>query len=426
MNYDVNYVRKQFPSVQKIVNGKKVAILDGPGGTQVPIRVVEKINDYLYNHNANEHGMFKSSLETTELVEEARSIFADFMGCKINEVAFGANSTTNNFMLAHALRRDIVPGDEIIVTDIDHTCNRSPWVQLEEAGAIIKSVRVDPATCELDFQDYKSKLSERTKIVALNYASNAVGTITDVKRYIDLAHEVDAITVIDAVHYAAHKPIDVKQIDADILFCSCYKFFGPHLGIMYIRENLFKDIRTIKVDADDIKDPPYKFQTGTPNFENICGSAEAILFIADIGEKFGINNKEVEHLSGRRKDIVKGMLAIDAYEESLANHLRTALRDIKGVKLYQASEYCDKTTTVSFTIEGINANCIASTLADEGIYTWDGDFYAIKLVNDVLQLGEQGGLLRIGMAPYNTMEDISRTIDVIQSIVDNNTKNFAL
>lgn len=416
-NYDVNYVRGQFPALSMQVNGKSIAFLDGPGGSQVPKRVGEKILDYLYYHNANEHGVFKASIETAALVDEAREALADFFGCSPMEVAFGASTTANNFMLAHALRRDLKAGDEVIVTDIDHISNRTPWMHLEEIGAVVKSVKVNPDTCQLDFEDYKSKLSPNTKIVALNYASNAVGTVTDVKKYIELAHKVGAITVVDAVHYAAHHPIDVKEIDTDILVCSAYKFFGPHIGVVYIREELFEKIKTIKVDADDILVPPIKFQTGTPNFEHICGAGEAINFIADLGEKFGAAfDERTAHLSGRRKQVVKGMLAIDAYEESLAFRLRQELRKIPGITVYGPEEGEKRTTTVSFTVEGKNSNEVAQALAKDGISTWDGDFYAITLVNDVFGLGKQGGLLRIGFAPYNVMEDVDRVIHVVKSL----------
>lgn len=416
-NYDVNYVRAQFPAMNMKVNGKNIAFLDGPGGSQVPKRVGEKILDYLYYHNANEHGVFKASLETMALVDEAREALADFLGCSPKEVAFGASTTANNFMLAHALRRDLKAGHEVIVTDIDHVSNRTPWMNLSEIGAVVKSVKVNPETCQLDFEDYKSKLSTKTKIVAINYASNAVGTVTDVKKFIKLAHEVGAVTVVDAVHYAAHHPIDVKEIDTDILVCSAYKFFGPHIGVVYIRKELFDEIKTIKVDADDILESPVKFQTGTPNFEHICGAGEAINFIADIGEKFGAAFEEkTAHLSGRRKQVVKGMLAIDAYEETLASRLRSELRKIPGVTVYGPAEGEKRTTTVSFTVKGKNSNEVARALADEGISTWDGDFYAITLVNDVLKLGEQGGLVRIGFAPYNVMEDVDRVLQVIKSL----------
>lgn len=416
-NYDVNYVRAQFPSMSMKINGKNIAFLDGPGGSQVPKRVGDKIMDYLYYHNANEHGVFKASKETEALVAEAREALADFFGCSPNEVAFGASTTANNFMLAHAMRRDLQAGDEVIVTDIDHVSNRSPWMHLQEIGAVVKSVKVNPDTCQLDFEDYKSKLSPKTKIVALNYASNAVGTVTDVKKYIELAHKVGAITVVDAVHYAAHHPIDVKEIDTDILVCSAYKFFGPHIGVVYIRKELFDKIKTIKVDADDILESPVKFQTGTPNFEHICGAGEAVNFIADIGEKFGAAFEDkTSHLSGRRKQVVKGMLAIDAYEENLAYRLRKELRQIPGVTVYGPAEGEKRTTTVSFTVKGKNSNEVARALANEGISTWDGDFYAITLVNDVLGLGNQGGLLRIGFAPYNVMEDVDRVLEVVKSL----------
>lgn len=414
-NYDVKYIREQFPALKLKDNGNFIIRLDGPAGTQVPKRVVEKINDYLYNTNANAHGIYKASIDTENLVEEARDLFADFFNCSPDEVAFGPTSTNNNFMLSHALRKDLNPGDEVIITDIDHMGNQSPWAQLKDMGAVIKRVKVNPKTCQIDFQDFKSKLSAKTKIVAINYASNGVGTITDVKKYIELAHDVGAITIVDAVHYAAHRPINVKEINTDVLVCSSYKFFGPHLGIIYIRKELFEKLKIVTVDDYSLK-VPGKFETGTPNFENICGAGEAVRFIADIGEKFG-DGEEGLNLSGRRKNIVLGMLAIDRYEEILADHLRRELLKIDGLTIYGPLEGKPKTSTISFTIEGSNSRDISKYLADRGIYTGDGHFYAMTVINEVLDLKDQGGVVRMGMAPYNTLEEMDRTIDAIKSYV---------
>ncbi|WP_176461906.1 cysteine desulfurase-like protein [Anaeromicrobium sediminis] len=417
--FDVHKIRKEFPSTNKKVNGNPVAILDGPGGSQVPKMVVEKINDYMFNHNANEHGQFEPSKKTEELIMEGRAVLGQFLGCSKDEIAFGPSSTNNNFMLALAIGRDLEEGDEIIITDMDHTCNRSPWLMLEERGAVVKSVRVDPNTCLLDEEDFKNKLSNKTKVVALNYASNAVGTITDVKKLIKMAHEVGALTVVDAVHYAPHKPIDVKDIDTDFLLCSAYKFFGPHLGVLYAKKEVMEKIRTIRVMADDIEEPPYKFQTGTPCYELICGAAKAVKFISWIGKDYEEYFKsELEGLLGKRRSIVAGMLAIDKYEEELAEYLRCELEKINGVTLYGAPANHPKTSTVSFTHDKINSMEICEELAEEGIYGWNGDFYAIKLVNDVLGLTDRRGLVRIGFAPYNTMDDVKRTVKVLKDILE--------
>ena len=413
--FDIDYVRAQFPCLCKTVNGLPAAFLDGPGGSQVPKRVVEKISDYLFYHNANAHGCFATSEETMALQKEARETLAAFFNCNANEVIFGGSSTTNNFKLVFALARDLKPGDEVIITDIDHESNRSPLRTLEERGIIVKSVRLDLDTYTLDVEDYKNKLSSKTKVVAINWAANANGTITDVKPMIKMAHEAGAVTIIDAVHYAAHKVIDVKDIDTDFLVTSAYKFFGPHMGVMYAKAEALQKVRTLRVMADDNTMPPEKIETGTPNFEHICGCAAAIDFIADVGQRHEeFFRDELKELSGKRKDIVAGMLAIDAYEEPMAKKLRTELRKIKGLKLYTSPEGLPKTSTVSFTVEGKNSHDIAVFLAERGIFVWDGDFYAIEITNHVLNLEKQGGLLRIGLAPYNTEDDIDRTIKAVQ------------
>jgi cysteine desulfurase family protein (TIGR01976 family) len=372
----------------------------------------------MFYHNANAHGCFVTSLETMALQQEARETLAAFFNCSASEVIFGESSSTNNFKLVFAIARDLKEGDEVIITDIDHESNRSPLRTLEERGIIVKSVRVDLSTYTLDMEDYKSKLSDKTKVVAINWAANANGTITDVKPMIELAHKVGALTIIDAVHYAAHQVIDVKDIGTDFLVTSAYKFFGPHMGVMYAKHETLEKIRTLRVLADDNTVPPEKFETGTPNFEHICGCAAAVDFIADIGKRHeGYFAEELKGLSGKRKDIVAGMLAIDAYEEPMAKKLRTELGKIPGLKLYTSPEGYPKTSTVSFTIEGKNAHDIAVFLAERGIFVWDGDFYAIEITNHVLKLEEQGGLLRIGLAPYNTMEDIDRTIEAVEAFV---------
>ena len=416
--FDVDYVREQFPCLCKTVNGLPAAFLDGPGGSQVPKIVVDRIADYMFYRNANGHGCFKTSLETMALQQEARETVAAFFNCKPEEVAFGESSSTNNFKLVLALARDMKPGDEAIITDIDHESNRSPLRTLEERGIVVKSVKIDLDTYTLDLEDYKSKLSDKTKVVAINWASNATGTVTDVKAMIKMAHEVGALTIIDAVHYAPHKVIDVKEIDTDFMVCSAYKFFGPHMGVLYAKGKVLEKVRTIRVLADDNMEIPEKFETGTPNYESICGIAGAVDFIADLGLKHErYFPDELAGLTGKRRAIVAGMLAIDAYEEPLATKLRAELRKIEGLTLYGPPEGYNRTSTVTFTIAGKNSHDIAEFMAERGLFVWDGDFYAIEITNHVLKLAEQGGLLRIGLAPYNTMEDIDRTIQAVKDYV---------
>lgn len=414
--FNLDYVREQFPALSKTVNGFPAAFLDGPGGTQVPRSVVEKINEYLYYTNANHGGVFLTSVQSDASYLAARKALADFLGCEAREVAFGASSSTNNFMLAFGLLRSILkPGDEIIITEIDHEGNRSPWRTLEDFGIVIKNIRLNPETYVLDLDDYKSKLSSKTKVVAVNWASNATGTISDVKTIIKMAHEVGAVTVVDAVHYALHRPIDVRDIDTDFLICSAYKFFGPHLGVLYAKASVGEKIKTVRVMADDNTEIPWKFETGTPAMELAAGAAAAVDFIAGIGEKHEqFFTHELGALSGRRRLVVAGIMALEAYEEPLAEKLRNGLAAINGVKVYSPAKDVPKTSTVSFTVAGANANEVAQYLAEKGLFVWDGDFYAIHIVNEVLKLRDQGGLVRIGLAPYNTEDEIDRTLKAVK------------
>jgi len=413
--FNIDDVRVQFPALSKTVNGYPVAFLDGPGGTQVPLRVVSKINNYLFYKNANAGGSFATSRESDALYQNARETYADFFNCLPEEVAFGANSTSNNFKLALGLLRILKPGDEILITDIDHEGNRSPWRILEEFGMVIKSAAVDPETCTLNMDDFASKLSSKTKVVAVNWAANACGTITDVKKCIELAHEKGAITVIDAVHYAPHRWMDVKAINADVVLCSAYKFFGPHLGVIYVKKEVGEKLKTIKVMVEETNVMPWKLETGTPAMELACGAAEAVEFIAEIGRQHEqYFTQELGNLSGKRRAIVAGMMAIDEYEEPLAKKLRTKLAEIEGVKVYGPPEGHPRTSTVSFTMDGVHANEIGTYLGDKGLYVWDGNFYAVQIIDHVLGLKDQGGLVRIGLAPYNMESEIDRLIMAVE------------
>jgi len=395
------------------------AFLDGPGGTQLPVRVVDKICDYLYYRNANIHGVFKTSVESDRLTWEAREKVADFLNCEPNEVIFGENSTTNNMKLSYALARTIEPGDEVLITEIDHEGNRSPWRILEDFGAVIKNVKINTDDITVDFEDFKSKLSPKTKLLAINWAANSCGTITDVAKFIDEAHKVGAITVVDAVHYAPHRCIDVKEIDTDVLVCSAYKFFGPHFGIMYCRKEVGDKIKSVRVIADDNTEMPNKFETGTMAMELTAGTAEAVEFIADIGDRhMQYFDSMFSGVSGRRKSIMAGMRAIELYEESLAVQLRDKLGAMPGLKIFGPKDPEWRTSTVSFTIEGMNANDIAKEFADRGIFVWDGEFYAIETIFNVLKLEPVGGLLRIGLAPYNIQSEIDRIIECVSDIIN--------
>jgi cysteine desulfurase family protein (TIGR01976 family) len=416
MNFDVESIRKQFPAMARLVHGYEAAFLDCPGGSQVPGRVIDKVSGYLTWHNANIHGAFATSLETDTMLTDARKAFADLFGCSWEEVSFGANATTINFNLAHAIARDLKPGDEILITDIDHEGNRGPWEILEERGIIIRSVKVDLEKCIIDMADFEEKLNTKTKVAAFNYASNGVGTISDVKKMVSMAHKVGALTMVDAVNYALHGPIDVKAIDTDFLICSSYKLFGPHIGILYARKDVMESLRTIKVKEQE-NCAPLKFETGTLNHEGIAGAAEAIEFIASVGELHDQDfTDQLNALEGRRRSVFAGMLAMEAYEKPLTDYLITGLESIPGIKVYGPPKGHPRTSTVSFTLQGRTPREVAEHLASKGIFVWDGDFYASKLIF-VLGLRDTGGLIRIGLAPYNTIHEIDRALDAIKEML---------
>ena len=417
--YDIDSIRMEFPCLSKTVNGIPAAFLDGPGGTQVPRIVTRHINDYLYYYNANAHGNFLTSHESDAMVLETREVYADFFKCKPEEIVFGASTSDNAFRIAFALTRTMEASSEILITDIDHEANRSPWRTMADYGMIIKSAKVNKDTCTLNMDDFESKLNPNLKLVAVNWAANACGTITDVKRCIELVREKapDAIAIVDAVHYAPHKPMDVKDIDADIVFTSSYKYCGPHLGIMYVRKEMGEAIKAVRVMADDNTQMPYRLEVGTQAMELIWGAKGAMDFIAGIGKDNEENfSSELTGLKGRRRRIMAGMLAIDAHEEPIAKKLRTELAAIPGLSVYGPAEGSPRTPTVSFTIDGIHGSTIGKALGEKGIFVWDGDFYAIEIINHVLDLEEKGGLVRIGLAPYNTIGEIDRTIEAVKEI----------
>ena len=416
--FDIESLRKEFPACQKEMNGVPDAFLDAPAGSQVPQRVAQRIYDYLIYHNANEMGYFDLAMEAVEVEEEARSAVADFLGCEASEVGFSCSSTQNSFNLAHAYAKKLKPGDELIVTDIDHRCNRASWISLQEIySVVVKVVRVDRETQQIDMEDLKAKLSPKTKVAAFNWASNALGTISDVKTMCAMAHKVGAITIVDAVHYAAHFPIDVKEIDTDVLLCSAYKWFGPHVGVIYMKKKLLEEVDFYNVQTEDLIGPR-KFHMGTPQYELLAGVSEAVEFIASVGERYAeCFEPKLKGLSGRRRNVVAGMLAIDEYEAPLAKKLREGLRKIPGVTVFGPAEGEPRTSTIVFTMKGKKPAEICKVLGDKGIHSWDGDFYAVELVNDVLGLKDAGGLVRFGLAPYNTEGDIDRTLQTIRDIV---------
>ena len=412
--FDVAYVRSQFPALKRTIDGQPVAYLDGPGGTQTPQRVLDAVQDYLANHNCNIHGAFATSEETDTVIQGAHEAGADLLGCDWDEVSFGANMTTLGFQLSDAVAGDIEPGDEVIVTQLDHEANRGPWTRLAERGAVVREVPVDLSTCTLDWDAFERLVEPgKTKVIAVGYASNAVGTVNDVARAAALAREAGALSVVDAVHYALHGPIDVRAIGCDFLLCSAYKFFGPHVGLMYARREATAVLEPVRLSTQETE-PPYVWETGTLNHEGMAGTTAAIDFIADLGERHvaTVEDRLPAGLRGRRRAVVAGMLAGEAYEQPLAKRLREQLAAIPGLTLYGPPEGSPRTSTVSFTLGGFLAGEVCRALGARGLFTWDGDFYARRLV-DLLGLGERGGLVRVGLAPYTTEGELERLVAAV-------------
>ena len=412
--FDVAYVRSQFPALERRIAGRPVAYFDAPGGTQTPRRVLDAVVDYLASHNANIHGFFAASEETDALTLEAHRAAADLLGCDWTEASFGANMTTLCYLLAEALARELKPGDEVLITQLDHEANRGPWLRLQERGVVVREVPVDAATCTLDWDAFESMVRPgRTRVIALGYASNAVGTVSDVARAAELAREAGAWSVVDAVHYALHGPIDVKAVGCDFLLCSAYKFFGPHIGIMYARRDATEMLEPLRLRTQE-QEPPYIWETGTQNHEGMAGTTAAIDFIADLGARHEamVGDRLPAGLKGRRRAVVAGMLAGEAYEQPLAQGLREQLAGIPGLTLYGPPEGTPRTSTVSFTLDGYTAEQACRALGQRAIFAWDGHFYAIRLV-EALGLMARGGLIRVGLAPYNTVGELERLVTAV-------------
>jgi len=408
--FDVSLVRSQFPALSQTVNGQPAVFLDGPGGTQVPQRVIDAIGAYLTRANSNTHGGFLTSQRTDETIEAAHRAMADFLGCDPDEVVFGANMTSLTFMISRSIGREIHPGDEIVLTRLDHDANFSPWKALEERGALIKVVDIDIEDCTLDMDDLRRQITPKTKLVAVGYASNAVGTINDVAEVTRLAHAVGAMSYIDAVHYAPHGPIDVRAIDCDFLACSPYKFFAPHAGTLYGKREHLQRLRPYKVRPAG-NEIPDRWETGTKNHEGMAGVTAAIEYLADLGQKTGA--------TGDRRALLHSVMStIQAYERGLVVQLISGLLEIPGLTFYGIREperFGQRTPTVSVRVEGHTPRELAEALGERGIFTWDGNYYALNLT-ERLGVEERGGMLRIGLVHYNTAEEVDRLLAALGEI----------
>ncbi len=414
--FDVEAIRAQFPACKLEVSGAPIAYLDGPGGTQVPQRVLDRIVKYMVEENANEGGNFKAGRLGEILEDEAREAAADFLGCEPGEIGFSNSSTQNNVNFAHALARGLDSGAKILTNQLEHQCNFAPWIHLGMDGFNTEVVKMDTVTQQIDMDDYKAKLTPDTKLVSLNWASNGLGTVTDVKKLIAMAHEVGALTVVDAVHYAAHFPIDVKEIDTDVLVCSAYKWFGPHLGVIYMKKDLIEELGFYNVMCEDIATGPRRFHMGTPQYELLTGMTEAVNFIASVGEEYAdCFEEKLAGLTGRRRNVVAGMEAFDHYESGLAKQLREGLRAIPGVHVFGPAEGEARTPTVVFTVDGFTTDEVSQMLGDRGINSWHGDYYAVQIMK-AMGVYDKGGMVRLGLAPYVTQSDIDRTLYAVRQL----------
>ncbi len=419
---DLSSLRAEFPALQQTdEKGRPYAFFDGPGGTQVPQSVIDAIAHYYTHANANTHGQFLYSARTETVIRDARAAMADFLNAPSpDEVVFGPSATNLAFNISRAIGAQVSPGDEIIVTQLDHDANIAPWLSLQEKGVVIKFVDVDVTDCTLNLAHFETLLSPKTKLVAVGYASNAVGTINPVQRIAAMAHAVGAKVWVDAVHYAPHGPIDVQDIDCDFLMCSTYKFFGPHMGVVWGRYDLLDALPAYKVrPAEDT--PPHKFELGTGNFEGMAGVTAAINYLAAVGAQFGQDfsapYREVG-FAGRRLLLKQAMSVIAAYERQLFAQLLAGLLAIPGVHVYgitDTNRMEQRTPTVAFTKTGVSTPAIARILGENGVFVWDGHYYAIEIVKQ-LGLYEKGGMVRVGIAHYNTRDDIDRLLDVVRSL----------
>ena len=409
---DLTRVRAQFPSLAQTVNGHPAVFFDGPGGTQVPQRVIDAISNYLSRDNANSGGAYPTSRRTDAVIAEARAAMADFLHCAVDEVVFGQNMTALTYMMSRSIGRKLQPGDEILVTRLDHDANVSPWLQMaEDRGVTVRWAEIHDADCTLDLADLASKINDKTKVVTVGYASNAVGTINPVKAIIRLAHAAGALAYIDAVHYTPHGLIDVAALDCDFLVCSSYKFFGPHMGVLFGKREHLEHLRPYKV-RPLVDTVPFRWEHGTLNHECIAGITACVDYIADLGR-----NARAE-ITSRRQAIEAAYESIHEHETALLERAISGLEKIPGSKIYGISDrarFNERCATIAVRFEGHTPLELATKLGERGIFAWDGNYYALNLTEH-LGVEKTGGFLRIGLVHYNTVEEIDRLLSALREI----------
>ncbi len=412
--FDVAAIRGQFPALRRQQDGRPVAFLDGPGGTQVPERVIDAVSGYYRTMNANSGGPFVTSQATDALAESAHAAVAAFLGAATpDEVKLGANMTTLTFHLSRSIAATFAPGDEIVVTTLDHEANVAPWRTVAaDRGLVVRTVDIHPDDGTLDLESLDAALGPRTRLVAFGYASNALGTINPVAEIVRRVHAAGALAFVDAVHYAPHGTIDVHALDADFLVCSVYKWFGPHLGALFGKAAVLDGLPTYKVrPAHD------RFETGTPNFEGYAGTLAAVDYLRDLGRTYG---DEADGAGSReaRGELVAAMRAIGRHERPLAGRMLAGLLAIPGVHVRGISDPARlevRTPTFAVTLDRVSPADAAAELGRAGIFTWDGDFYARALI-ERLGLYERGGVLRLGLVHYSTSDEVDRTLEALAEI----------
>ncbi|MGH7638495.1 MAG: cysteine desulfurase-like protein [Gemmatimonadaceae bacterium] len=397
----ISHVRNQFPALDRIHNGVPVAYFDGPGGTQVPRRVVEAMSTYLYHHNANTHWNYPTSAETDALIDDARRALADFMNGAPEEISFGANMTTITFHLARALSRGWDETDEVVITELDHHANVAPWRALQrERGVNIVVARMRPEDGSLDLDDLERKIGKRTRLVAIGAASNALGTMVDIPAVAHMARAHGALLFVDAVHYAPHMLVDVKALDCDFLACSAYKFYGPHIGVLWARRDLAERLDLPKLDpAPDTS--PERLETGTQNHEGIVGAAAAVDYLASLAED-----------TNRRRALASTFRAVHERGVELFEPLWDGLGAIEGVQRYGLPPGARRSPTLSFRVKGVPSDEVAAALAQRGLFVSHGDFYAATVI-ERLGVGPDG-VVRVGCSIYTTRDEIERVIAAVE------------
>jgi cysteine desulfurase family protein (TIGR01976 family) len=406
---DLSVYRGEFPALETTFEGRRQIFFDNPGGTQVPRSVPEAMSHYLLTSNANTHGAFTTSRRSDAVIQAAHEAMADLLNAAgPEEIVFGPNMTSLTFALSRSIGHDLQAGDEIVCTMLDHDANIAPWLALQERGVVVRFVDIDPEDCTLDYDHLEGKLNSRTKVVALGLASNAVGTINDVPRVVEMARHVGALVFVDAVQGVPHLPVDVQALGCDFLVCSAYKFFGPHQGILWGRRELLDRLRAYKVRPAP-NELPWKWETGTQSHEGQAGTLAAVEYLQGIGrDHLERYIDPTQSLIGRRRELRAAMLAIREYEQTLSRHFLAAIHAIPGLRLWGIADPAragERVPTFAVTIEGRSPEALSVALAKAGFATWSGHYYALALV-ERLGLLEHGGMLRIGAAHYNTPDEI--------------------